>query len=235
MRFFSTVLVAFTALSALVLAQDKENPIHKPTSGDKFGAGDTITIEWTPTTDDDTVHLVLRKGDEDNLDPGTPIDGNVPNTGSFTWKVPEDLPAGEDYTIEISWDGGTNFSPKFTLDSDVVNTTTAKLSSTESETSTTETSTTETSTTETTETTETETTETSIETTEVTSTTTSEYSTITSPPNATTTTSSSTTSRRPPRTTGDLVDNADRGGDASSHSASVALLLCVGTAWLYLL
>jgi len=231
MRFFSTALFAFTALSALVFAQ--ENPITAPTAGDELKAGDSTTITWTPTTSDENVELVLRKGDSDDLDTITTI-GNVPNTGTYTWTVPEDTPAGSDYAIEIKYEGGSNFSPQFGVDSTVVGTTsattgtvttTAETSSTETESATTETTTTEATTTEAT------TTEASNSTTVMSSTV---LTSTTATANLTSTTRSSTTTTRRSQATDDL-DDGDAPSAASVHSFSLALLLCVGAAGVYLL
>jgi len=49
-----------------------QNPFDIPSSGFSFTAGQQSTIRWTPTTEG-SISLVLRSGDSNNLDEGTPI------------------------------------------------------------------------------------------------------------------------------------------------------------------
>lgn len=248
MHFFTATLVALSALGAAVLAA--ENPITYPSTGDKLEAGKTIVIKWTPTTDNPTINLILRNGDSGNLDTVGPIATETENDGEYEWTVPDNLPAGSDYAIEIKWEGGENYTPQFVIDSDVTaptttatedSTTTATATESETETATetaTETGTeTETETATTTETkTETETTTTTEETTSTTEapTTTNLPSTITPAPNSTISTTTTRTTVKPKTTTteDDEQDNApDSSAPGLGKVFSSGLVMLVAAAW----
>ncbi|KAF8467776.1 Ser-Thr-rich glycosyl-phosphatidyl-inositol-anchored membrane family-domain-containing protein [Kalaharituber pfeilii] len=218
MRFLSTALVALSALSAFVFAQ--ENPISSPTAGTVLVAGQDHTITWNPTTQG-SVTLVLRKGDSKNLDTLNTIAADIANTGSFDWTVPENVESGEDYSVEIMYPGGSNFSPQFTIESNFVATrSTTEVSTTETSTTTTSAATSIANSTMTT------TTETTI---------TSFVSTTTAAPNSTTVTSGT---GRPRTTSKDENENdggaPDPNNSAMGNSIPMAMFLCVGAAFAYL-
>jgi len=115
MRFFTTAL--FASLAALVAAQEGPNPISSPTLGDVVEAGKPVKIVWKPTTSG-KVTLVLRKGDENNLETVAEIT-ETSNSGEYTWTPDEDIQGDEDYTIEIKdASGNSNYSPRFELESE---------------------------------------------------------------------------------------------------------------------
>lgn len=140
MRFFTTALVTLATLTTAVFAA--ENPITYPSAGDKVATGQATTVKWTTTTTDKTVTLILRKGESENLGVIGPICDNCPNSGTYTWTPPKTLVAGKDYSIEIKFQSGNNYSPLFEIDSSVTATTSApKKTATTTEASTTETTT----------------------------------------------------------------------------------------------
>lgn len=59
-------------LSAVASAQSNANPFKNPVGGRQAAAGQSLTLEWNPTTDG-TVSLILRSGSSGNLAEGTPI------------------------------------------------------------------------------------------------------------------------------------------------------------------
>lgn len=144
MRFFTTALVTLATLTTAVFAST-ENPITYPSAGDKVVTGQATAIKWTPSTTDKSITLFLRKGESDNLDVIGPICENCPNSGTYTWTPPKTLVAGKDYSIEIRFKSGNNFSPLFQIDSSVTTTISAtKKTATTTEASSTTEATTET-------------------------------------------------------------------------------------------
>lgn len=101
------------ALSAAIAA---DNAVLTPAWGTVINSKQNFHIEWTPSSQN-TVDLILREGSPDNLEKRLTIVSGIPNTGSYTWMIPEDVPTNSDYSIEIR-DSGTrrsNFSPYFTI------------------------------------------------------------------------------------------------------------------------
>lgn len=95
------------------------NPFKVPTSGISGEAGQSLTLNWTPTTSGD-VSLYLRQGSSNDLDQGTELAADIPNSGSYTLTIPADTVRGSDYTIEIrSASGGSNYTPYFVIESTI--------------------------------------------------------------------------------------------------------------------
>jgi hypothetical protein len=142
---FSTVALALAAISSTVYAASSSaaqptasvtpidggaNPIIAPLGSEALKAGDSTTIKWTPTTGD-TISLILREGkDQDNLGTVSTIATNIDNSGSFTWNIPSSLADAGDYSIQITSDRDTsNYSPMFSVDSNVKASSTSSSSS----------------------------------------------------------------------------------------------------------
>ncbi|KAK6437198.1 hypothetical protein LTR95_006614 [Oleoguttula sp. CCFEE 5521] len=122
MRFFGTALLALAA-PLLVAAQDSGNSSANafivPTSGISGTAGQTLNLQWTPTTSG-TVSLILRSGASSDLNKGTTIASNIQNSGSYAYNIPSDVTRGSDYTVEIVDDTNSsiyNFTPYFVIES----------------------------------------------------------------------------------------------------------------------
>jgi len=122
-----TVAAATVVAAANVLVDAPGNAISQPTAGDVVDAGKPYTIVWDPS-EGETVTLVLRKGDSGNLDTLDTIADDIENKGTYSWTPSPKLPSGDDYAIEIIWGTGEdmerNYSPMFTVKSDVKETTT---------------------------------------------------------------------------------------------------------------
>ena len=71
--------------------------ITSPIKGDSWQKGTVQKITWYPGTAE-KVYLKLRKVNGDTV---RSISGILPNTGSFEWRVPEDLQASSDYQIRL--------------------------------------------------------------------------------------------------------------------------------------
>ncbi|CAL3966282.1 hypothetical protein PZA11_002983 [Diplocarpon coronariae] len=113
MQFSSTLLLM--AWAALAAAQ---NPFTF-NELDSVTAGQPFTITWAPSTGSvDTVTLLLRQGDSDNLSTVETIASNVKNTGSYVWTPSTSLVNGDGYAFEIVDDGNTdivNYSKQFSI------------------------------------------------------------------------------------------------------------------------
>ncbi|KAI9367363.1 Ser-Thr-rich glycosyl-phosphatidyl-inositol-anchored membrane family-domain-containing protein [Aspergillus egyptiacus] len=208
----SVFYFALSAIATLVAAQ--ENPFNIPPSGYEFTAGEPTTLNWEPTTDG-TVTLKLQWGQTFTQDSGTVLVSSIPNSGSFTWSVPDDIADRDDYTVEIISDESgesSNYLPRFSVEGAEPAPTTTSSTTTESTTSTTETSTTETSTS-----------------TPLTTTTTTE-TTSTETPASTTSTESTSTSTETPTQTPTEVPNLNEPDDAgmSNRVSSAMLALALG-------
>ncbi|KAG6999270.1 hypothetical protein G7Y79_00036g072260 [Physcia stellaris] len=111
-------LLTLAAFVVSAWAQSNDNPFNVP-PGFALTAGKPTTLTWKPTTGG-TVTLQLRQGPANNLDEGTTIESNIPNTGSYTYTPDPNTVRGSDYTIEIISDSdpkATNYSPYFVLES----------------------------------------------------------------------------------------------------------------------
>ncbi|KAF2718824.1 hypothetical protein K431DRAFT_124620 [Polychaeton citri CBS 116435] len=130
MMFLRSSIVAFVGAPLVALAQNA-NPFSVPSGGFSAVAGESLELNWNPTTDG-TVTLVLRSGASSNLNQGSIIEANIDNSGSYTWDVPSGTVRGSDYTIEIVSDTDTsevNYTPPFVIDSNVTGSPTSQLSS----------------------------------------------------------------------------------------------------------
>ncbi|KAF8455687.1 Ser-Thr-rich glycosyl-phosphatidyl-inositol-anchored membrane family-domain-containing protein [Terfezia claveryi] len=223
MRFFTAALLALSTLAATVFAA--ENKITYPGTGDTIQGGETVVIKWTPSTQDKSITLVLREGKSGNLDVIAPICDNCPNTGSFSWTAPKDLVAGKDYSIEIKYNGGVNFSPQFEIVSTVTVRTTTGTTATATDTTTT------TTTTEASTTTATSATSSTVPTTTTLMTSTTSY------PNTTVTVSTITSTTSKSKTTGTSSTSTGTGApnpnsaSGSGKTVSGGLIAIVAAAW----
>ncbi|KAL3417641.1 hypothetical protein PVAG01_10651 [Phlyctema vagabunda] len=115
MRFSTSFVLA--ALASLVAAQ---NPFTFTTLS-SITAGQPFDITWAPSTGDvQTVTLILRQGDPNNLNTVTTIAAGIENTGSFSWTPPTTLVNGDGYAFEIQNDLNpaiNNYSNQFSISS----------------------------------------------------------------------------------------------------------------------
>ena len=78
--FFTRSFIA-ALLSAVAYAQSDANPFKNPPGGRTAAAGQSLVLEWNPTTQG-TVSLILRSGSSGNLAEGTPIASKAANDGT---------------------------------------------------------------------------------------------------------------------------------------------------------
>lgn len=117
MRFSLTLLL--TALASIATAQ---NPfLYNPGDLTNITAGSTFEIKWAPSTGTtDTVTILLRQGNPDQLVTVLTIASSIVNTGSYNWSVPTTLVNGPLYAFEIRDDLNTdlaNYSNTFSISS----------------------------------------------------------------------------------------------------------------------
>lgn len=85
----------------LILSGTSDTPnmvnIISPNGGETFFRSSTYPISWVSNVSGNVSIELLKGGVLQSV-----ISANEPNDGSFTWEVPNSLPAGSDYTIRIS-------------------------------------------------------------------------------------------------------------------------------------
>lgn len=105
-----TFILVITATS---LAQPFNNPISRPQPGEILTAGSTYNIVWTPNTGD-IIGIELWNSFsiassftgssctvDDNNTMCSQIIASMPNSGSFSWKIPDNAPQSDDYFLDI--------------------------------------------------------------------------------------------------------------------------------------
>ncbi|KAL2368940.1 hypothetical protein BDBG_04225 [Blastomyces gilchristii SLH14081] len=113
----SIIYLAVTAFAAVVAAQSNGNPFNVPSDGYQFVAGQPTTVTWDPTTPG-TVSLRLQMGDNVTPQDGIPLAENLPNSGSFEFTPPADIPTASTYYLQIMDDDhpeNSNYSPMFSI------------------------------------------------------------------------------------------------------------------------
>lgn len=110
------VILALTTILAAVnlsAAQAYDNPISRPQPGEILTAGSTYNIVWTPNKGDivgieiwnsfpivssfDQSPCIL----DDNNTMCSSLVPNMENSGSFSWKIPENAPTSDAYYLDI--------------------------------------------------------------------------------------------------------------------------------------
>ncbi|CAO3593579.1 unnamed protein product [Absidia cylindrospora] len=112
----STVVVA--ALFSMVSAQSSGAIISvtAPLQGASYKAGDKAIISWINPSVESISQIVLAKGGSTSLQPVTTIATNVPaSSGSYTWNIPADIPAGSDYAFEFGTSPNLAFTGQFSI------------------------------------------------------------------------------------------------------------------------
>ncbi|KAF2636390.1 hypothetical protein P280DRAFT_533915 [Massarina eburnea CBS 473.64] len=102
MRFFEVVISGAALIAAALAVEFNELPTS-------IEPGKTYTLTYSPKDDTPTT-LKLRQGEPGNLDTLETITTTATG-GSYQWTVPNTLPNGEDYALEIvQGDGEPNYS-----------------------------------------------------------------------------------------------------------------------------
>ncbi|KAL8866549.1 MAG: hypothetical protein Q9174_006238 [Haloplaca sp. 1 TL-2023] len=114
-----SILYTASSLLALAVAQNRPNPFTLE-PGFMINAGEPTTITWTPTTDG-PVTIRLRQGASSNLEEGTDILTNIPNSGEAEITLPADTVRNSDYALQIVSDTDeeqVNYSAPFVVESE---------------------------------------------------------------------------------------------------------------------
>ncbi|KAJ5577834.1 uncharacterized protein N7459_006798 [Penicillium hispanicum] len=202
------IYLAAAAYAGLTAASSTANAFNNPPGGYSFTAGQATTLKWTPSTSG-TVSLRLQSDEVSTLMSGTAIASDVDNSGSYTWNVPTDLVANQEYTIEIIDDNDAsnyNFLPRFTVTGATASASSNVASSTSSAESTTSTASTSTS---------------SASTTTSTSTSTSSTGTTSTPTTLTTATRTSSSSSSTASTTSSASSSSSSSSSATASQTAV--------------
>ncbi|MCP5106391.1 MAG: hypothetical protein GY950_23600 [bacterium] len=101
-RFFRFVLTAVLAVLAagtpgIEALHADSITIRYPNGGEQLKTGTPVQIKWVSQPAKGNVVLILyKKGIKHSV-----ISKGTPNNGGFTWKIPGNLPAGNDYRLRI--------------------------------------------------------------------------------------------------------------------------------------
>ncbi|KAK6522269.1 hypothetical protein TWF281_002833 [Arthrobotrys megalospora] len=136
MQFRNLLTLLLSALPLTLAADLGNNAITAPVAGDVITAGEPYAIKWT-NMKGNLVTITLIDGPANQVHAVKDIATNAPNTGVFTWSVPDDLPASQTYAIRISYNNNPadyNYSDRFTFEN--TNTVSSAAVSSHAETST---------------------------------------------------------------------------------------------------
>ncbi|GAA5804887.1 Ser-Thr-rich glycosyl-phosphatidyl-inositol-anchored membrane family-domain-containing protein [Helicostylum pulchrum] len=136
----SFFLATFALAITMVFGQANPVYITAPLTGASYTAGATILIRWINPVAETITQIVLAKGISTNIQAVSTVASNVAtSTGSFSWTIPADLPAGTDYAFALGTSPDVAYTGQFTINAasgDATTTTTAAGSSTASASST---------------------------------------------------------------------------------------------------
>lgn len=104
------MLSLFAILSA---ASAANNAFTNPVTHITVNAGDSLDITWTNASGP-AADILLRTGESNDLQTVATIASQITNQGSFSWSVPSDTKTGI-YALQLSADGGENYSSMFTI------------------------------------------------------------------------------------------------------------------------
>ncbi|KAI9824235.1 MAG: hypothetical protein M1832_002042 [Thelocarpon impressellum] len=110
MHFSKSLLVGVSAMAGFAAAQSS---LAFTSIFSSVTAGQDVPLTYTGdlTT---PVTISLRQGPSNNLGAPTVLTSSTTG-GSFTWKVDSTLPSGNDYALQITQGGATNFIGPFSL------------------------------------------------------------------------------------------------------------------------
>ncbi|KAK6502541.1 hypothetical protein TWF506_003121 [Arthrobotrys conoides] len=118
LKHFFTLLLS--ALPLTLAAELGNNAITAPIAGDTITAGEPYNIKWT-NLEGSTVTITLITGPAGQVTPLGEIARGLPNSGSYTWNVPETFAPSENYAIQIRYNNipdDYNYSDRFTFENE---------------------------------------------------------------------------------------------------------------------
>ncbi|CEP09693.1 hypothetical protein [Parasitella parasitica] len=114
-----SIVAAITAIAVtIVSAQSNIVSVTSPLAGTVYTAGQPAVITWIDQQVPVIPKIVLAKGLPTALQPVSTIAQDVDaNAGSYTWNVPADIAAGDDYAFELGNSPNISFTGLFTIKS----------------------------------------------------------------------------------------------------------------------
>ena len=115
-----SIFAAVAVLAATVVsAQSNIVSITSPLTGTVYTAGQPAVITWIDQQVPVIPKIVLAKGLPTALQPVSTIAQDVDaNAGSYTWNVPVDIAAGDDYAFELGNSPNVSYTGLFTIKND---------------------------------------------------------------------------------------------------------------------
>ncbi|KAI8332364.1 hypothetical protein BC941DRAFT_129479 [Chlamydoabsidia padenii] len=99
-----------------VSAQSVIISVTAPLQGASYKAGYKAIISWINPSVDSISQIILAKGPSNALQSVSNIATNVPaSSNSYTWNIPNDIPAGTDYAFEFGTSPNLAFTGQFLI------------------------------------------------------------------------------------------------------------------------
>ncbi|KAG0740966.1 hypothetical protein G6F62_009792 [Rhizopus arrhizus] len=114
---FVTLYISAAYLASLVLAQKPPVSITSPLANTHYKAGSEAIISWVNPAVKTIPQIVLAKGSSTSLQPVMTIATEVnADDLKYVWKIPKDLPSGDDYAFELGRSPDIAFTGAFTIE-----------------------------------------------------------------------------------------------------------------------
>ncbi|EIE81609.1 hypothetical protein G6F46_006740 [Rhizopus delemar] len=114
---FVTLYISAAYLASLVLAQKPPVSITSPLANTRYKAGTEAIISWVNPAVKTIPQIVLAKGSSTSLQPVMTIATEVnADDLKYVWKIPKDLPSGDDYAFELGRSPDIAFTGAFTIE-----------------------------------------------------------------------------------------------------------------------
>ncbi|KAG0171778.1 hypothetical protein DFQ28_006374 [Apophysomyces sp. BC1034] len=115
MKFTAAYLL--TIFLSIASAQNPIVSITSPLEGTKIAPGQSLIISWINPKVPTISQIVLMRGPPTGLQPVQVVAQNVNAAdGSYAWKVPADLPGGQDYALELGTSPDLAYTGQITID-----------------------------------------------------------------------------------------------------------------------
>ncbi|PHZ17253.1 uncharacterized protein RHIMIDRAFT_253502 [Rhizopus microsporus ATCC 52813] len=113
----AALLVSAAYIVSFVSAQTPIVSITSPLANTRVKAGTEVIISWVNSKVSTIPQIVLAKGPATALQPLMTIATNVnANDMKYVWKVPKELPDGNDYAFELGTSPDIAFTGAFTIE-----------------------------------------------------------------------------------------------------------------------
>ncbi|KAI9006607.1 hypothetical protein CLU79DRAFT_779914 [Phycomyces nitens] len=110
------IIAAILALAVAAVSADNIVSVTSPLTGTVYTAGKSAIISWVNPTVDQISQIVFSQGLSTSLQPVSVIATNVDAaSGSYTWDIPADTPAGTDYAFVFGTSPNQSYTGQFTV------------------------------------------------------------------------------------------------------------------------